>query len=78
MWLRRIAVAVLVAGIPAGNAAPLVAPGDQPGRERYRFTPSPLEGFMQPAPPDRPLLRWDCSRRRASRSQQRVRRARNC
>src|SRR5437899_8678123 len=46
MWLRWIAVTVVVAGIPAGNAAPLVPPGDQPGRERYRFTPSPLERFM--------------------------------
>ncbi len=55
-WLRRIAVTVLLAGIPAANAAPLVPPGDQPGRERYRFTPSPLDRFMQPAPPERPLL----------------------
>jgi hypothetical protein len=44
-WLRRITVAVLVAGIPAANAAPLVPPGDQPGRERYRFTPSPLDAL---------------------------------
>jgi hypothetical protein len=78
MWLRRLAVAVLVAAIPAANAAPLVPPGDQPGRERYRFTPSPLERFMQPVPPDRPLLRWDCGHRSGSRSQQRARRARKC
>jgi hypothetical protein len=76
--LRRIAVTLLVAGIPAANAAPLVPPGDQPGRERYRFTPSPLDRFMQPAPPERPLLRWGCGHRSVSRSQQRSRRDRNC
>jgi len=77
-WLRRMTVAVLIVGIPAANAAPPVPPGDQPGRERYRFTPSPLERFMQPAPPERPLSRWDCGRHSASRWQQRSRRARNC
>ena len=30
--------------------------GDLPGRERYRFTPSPLDRFMQPNPPARPLF----------------------
>src|SRR5947209_19183813 len=68
-WLRMIAVVLLIAGIGAAEAAPLVPPGDQPGRERYRFTPSPLDRFMQPAPPERPLLRWGCGRRSVSRSQ---------
>ena len=42
VWLHRIAVLLLLGGISAAEAAPLVAPGDLPGRERYRFTPSPL------------------------------------
>ena len=78
MWLRWIAVTVVVAGIPAGNAAPLVPPGDQPGRERYRFTPSPLDRFMEPNPPAKPLLRWDCDERQSWRGKARSRRNRNC
>ena len=42
------AVILLIAGIAAAEAAPLVPSGDLPGRERYRFTPSPLDRFMQP------------------------------
>jgi len=45
------AVILLIAGIAAAEAAPLVPSGDLPGRERYRFTPSPLDRFMQPTPP---------------------------
>src|SRR5262249_61757649 len=74
--LRRIAVVLLVAGIPAAEAAPLVPSGDLPGRERYRFTPSPLDRFMQPNPPTRPLLRWDCGSRGAWRGKPRSRRKR--
>jgi len=44
-----VAVILLIAGMAAGEAAPLVPSGDLPGRERYRFTPSPLDRFMQPA-----------------------------
>jgi hypothetical protein len=77
-WFRRIAVILLIAGIPAADAAPLVPPGDQPGRERERFTPSPLDRFMQPNPRVKPLLRWDCDQRRAWRSTQRYRRNRDC
>jgi hypothetical protein len=32
--LRMIAVVLLIAGIPAAEAAPLVPSGDLPGRER--------------------------------------------
>jgi len=77
-WLRRIAVILLIAGIPAAEAAPLVPSGDLPGRERYRFTPSPLDRFMQLNPPARPLLRWDCGERRAWRVKPRSRRTRDC
>jgi hypothetical protein len=57
------AVILLIAGIAAAEAAPLVPSGDLPGRERYRFTPSPLDRFMQPTPPAKPLLRWRCGER---------------
>jgi hypothetical protein len=77
-WLRRIAVILLIAGIPAAEAAPLVPSGDISGRERYRFTPSPLDRFMQLNPPARPLLRWDCGERRAWRVKPRSRRTRDC
>jgi hypothetical protein len=77
-WLRRIAVVLQVAGISAAEAAPLVPSGDLPGRERYRFTPSPLDRFMQPNPPTRPLLRWDCGSRGAWRVKPRSRRTRDC
>jgi hypothetical protein len=74
----RIAAILLIAGISAAGAAPLVPPGDQPGRERYRFTPSPLDRFMQRNPPTKPLLRWDCGQRGGWRSTQRSRRNRDC
>jgi len=69
---------MLLASISAADAAPLVPPSDLPGRERYRFTPSPLDRFMQPNPPVKPLLRWDCDQRRTWRSTQRSRRHRDC
>jgi hypothetical protein len=59
-----IAALVLLAGTAAAAAAPLlVPPSDQAGRERYRFEPSPLDRFMQPRAPAKPLLRWDCDER---------------
>jgi hypothetical protein len=69
---------MLLASISAADAAPLVPPSDLPGRERYRFTPSPLDRVMQPNPPVKPLLRWDCDPRRARHSTQRSRRHRDC
>ena len=78
VWLHRIAVILLLGGISAAEAAPLVPPSDLPGRERYRFTPSPLDRFMEPQPRTKPLLRWDCDDRSARRSQQRSRRNRDC
>jgi hypothetical protein len=50
-WLSSVTGIVLIAGVGAATAAPLVPPGDLPGRERYCFTPSPLDRFMQPSPP---------------------------
>jgi hypothetical protein len=71
------AVILLVAGMAAAEAAPLVPSGDLPGRERYRFTPSPLDRFMQPQPRVKPLLRWDCGEHRAY-SPHRSQRHRRC
>ena len=74
----RIALILLLASTVAAAAAPLVPPSDQAGRERYRFTPSPLDRFMEPNPPPKPLLRWDCDERQSRRGQARARRNRNC
>ena len=74
----RIAPVLLLASTVAAAAAPLVPPSDQAGRERYRFTPSPLDRFMEPNPPPKPLLRWDCDERQSRRGQPRARRNRNC
>jgi hypothetical protein len=78
-WLSNITGIVLIAGgVAAATAAPLVPSGDLPGRERYRFTPSPLDRFTQPSPGAGPLLRWDCGPRRPLRSHSRARRNRYC
>ena len=72
------AAILVLAAISVADAAPNVPPGDQPGRERERFTPSPLDRFMQPNRPAEPLLRWDCDDRGAARSKQRSRRNKDC
>ncbi|HEY7665543.1 MAG TPA: hypothetical protein VH934_20695 [Xanthobacteraceae bacterium] len=74
----RLAAIVLIAGIASAGAAPLVPPSDQPGRERYRFTPSPLERFLEPGPPAKPLLRWQCDPGRTARAKSHARRQRGC
>jgi hypothetical protein len=77
-WLRPIFVIAVLMGPSASMAAQLVPPSDQAGRERYRFTPSPLDRFLQPAPPAKPLLRWDCEPSGPSRAKPRSRRYPNC
>jgi hypothetical protein len=77
-WLSSVTGIALIAGVAAATAAPLVPSGDLPGRERYRFTPSPLDRFMQPSPPARPLLQWDCGPRGGWRGKARSRRTRPC
>jgi hypothetical protein len=78
LWLYRgVAALLLIAGLTAAAAEPRVPPSDLPGRERYRFTPSPE--FMQPQPLPEPLVRPECDYRDGSRTkQQRARRDRNC
>ena len=74
----RIAPVLLIAGTVTAAAAPLVPPSDQAGRERYRFTPSPLDRFMEPNRPAKPLFRWDCESRRSIRARSGTRRTRSC
>jgi hypothetical protein len=74
----RIAPILLLASTVTATAAPLVPPSDQAGRERYRFEPSPLDRFMRPHPPPKPLLRWDCPTRGPARAKSGSRRNRVC
>jgi hypothetical protein len=79
MTLRYgLAIVALLVITSAAVAGPLVPPSDLPGRERYRFEPSPLDRFMQPRPPAKPLLRWDCEPRGAWQGKSRPRRNRDC
>ena len=49
--LLRAAVGLLLAaGISVAMAAPLIPSSELPGRERDRFTDSPVERFMRPGP----------------------------
>jgi hypothetical protein len=74
-----IAAILLAAGLSVADAAPNVPPSEQPGRERERFTPSPLDRFMQPNQQREPLIRWNCEDRGAARSQrQRSNRNKDC
>jgi len=73
-----ISMSLLMAGVSAATAAPAVPSSDLPGRERFRFEPSPLDRFMQPNQQREPLLRWDCDDRHPPQSKQRARRNRNC
>jgi hypothetical protein len=41
---------LLAAGISAAAAAPAIPSSEMPGRERDRFTDSPVERFMRPGP----------------------------
>jgi hypothetical protein len=41
---------LLAAGISVAAAAPLLPSSELPGRERDRFTDSPVERFMRPGP----------------------------
>jgi hypothetical protein len=77
MMFSRIAAILLSLGLSAAEAAPNVPPSELPGRERERFTPSPLDRFMQPRQLPEPLIRSDCNDRAPSRSQ-RPKRNKDC
>lgn len=46
--LQAIIGVLLAAGISAAVAAPAIPSSEMPGRERDRFTDSPVERFMRP------------------------------
>jgi hypothetical protein len=54
--LCTVAALLLAAGIAAAMAAPPVPSSVMPGRERDRFTDSPVERFMQPGPYQSPQV----------------------
>ena len=47
---------LLAAGISVAMAAPLIPSSALPGRERDRFTDSPVERFMRPGPYQTPQV----------------------
>jgi hypothetical protein len=65
-----LVAAVLVAGLAVARAQPFVPPSEQPGRQRERFTPSPVDRFLQPQPLPEPLIRQECDNRSAWRARQ--------
>jgi len=52
--LQAIVGALLAAGISVAAAAPSIPSSELPGRERDRFTDSPVERFMRPGPTETP------------------------
>jgi hypothetical protein len=53
---HAIAGLLLAAGLSVAAAAPLVPSSELPGRERDRFTDSPVERFMRPGPFEPPQV----------------------
>jgi hypothetical protein len=70
-----IAGLLLIAGVAIADAAPNIPPSELPGRERERFTPSPLDRFTDPLASRRnaePLWQWcDPQTRRAKKKSKR-------
>jgi len=54
--LHAIVGLLLAAGISVAAAAPPVPSSALPGRERDRFTESPVERFMRPGPYETPQV----------------------
>jgi hypothetical protein len=54
--LPAIVGLLLAAGISVAAAAPLIPSSELPGRERDRFTDSPVERFMRPGPYQSPQV----------------------
>jgi hypothetical protein len=54
--LHAIVGLLLAAGISVAAAAPLIPSSELPGRERDRFTDSPVERFMRPGPYQSPQV----------------------
>jgi hypothetical protein len=53
---QAIAGLLLAAGLCGAAAAPLVPSSEMPGRERDRFTDSPVERFMRAGPFEPPQV----------------------
>jgi hypothetical protein len=76
MVIRRSGLTVsllLIAGMAVADAAPNIPPSEMPGRQRERFTPSPIDRFTDPLAEPRnaePLWRWcdDKAAKRAKKS----------
>jgi hypothetical protein len=78
-----IAALLLAAGVCVATAAAQIPSSVLPGRERDRFTESPVERFMQPgpyqAPPViEPATQPGCTVHKARHARPRSARARNC
>jgi hypothetical protein len=82
--LLRPAIAglLLAAGVCAAAAAPLVPASELPGRERDRFTDSPVERFMRPGPIELPQVispaAPQCGAGKSSHSKSRSSRRKGC
>jgi len=75
----HVAAIALIAGLAAAHAAPNIPPGEMPGRERERFTPSPVDRFTDPFawPRQEPLWRW-CEEPRPKGAKKKSKRNRGC
>jgi len=81
--LHAIVGLLLAAGVCVAAAAPPIPSSELPGRERDRFTESPVERFMQPGPYQAPLVvepatKPQCGVHKPRRSKAGSRRTGNC
>ena len=71
---------LMIVGMTAASAAPNIPPGEMAGRERERFTPSPVDRFADPFAWPRqaePLYRW-CDDKVPNRAKRKQRREQSC
>lgn len=78
--LSQVAAIALIAGLAVAHAAPNIPPGEMPGRERERFTPSPVDRFTDPFawPRAEPLWRWCEEKATRQPKKKRAKRDRGC
>ena len=75
----RIATFLLLAYLASAEAAPNIPSSEQPGRERGRFQPSPLDRFTGPgATTAKPVWRWQCKRPKGKRAKHSRNASRRC
>jgi hypothetical protein len=71
---------LLIAGLAVANAAPNIPSSELPGRERERFTPSPVDRFTDPLASPRnaePLWQW-CDEQPSRRAKKKSKGSRGC